>query len=308
MKHFLPIFLALACVACSQSNNPTPKAKHVIFIGVDGWAAEAVRQAAPEDLPNIRSLMEHGSWTLSKRSVMPSASAINWASMFNGLPTEMHGMDKWNSTHGTIPSTSDNGQGIPPTIFTVIRQQMPDAVTACICDWDGIPPIMDTLAMDYHYFIKTYSSSDDVLVPVADYAALGAEYIKANKPTFFFHYFGTIDEAGHVRGWYTEDYMDRQKKLDEAVGILVQAVKDAGIYDDTVIIMSSDHGGRDRGHGKFTLLELETPFIVCGKGIKEGYEIASPMMQYDTPAIVADILGVQIPEDWRGRPYPEIYQ
>ena len=32
------------------------------------------------------------------------------------------------------------------------------------------------------------------------------------------------------------------------------------------------------------------------------------VMQYDTPAIIADILGLQIPADWRGRPYPEIYQ
>ena len=32
------------------------------------------------------------------------------------------------------------------------------------------------------------------------------------------------------------------------------------------------------------------------------------VMQYDTPAIIADILGLQIPADWRGRPYPEIYR
>ncbi|MBQ6953618.1 MAG: hypothetical protein IJP81_06910 [Bacteroidales bacterium] len=32
------------------------------------------------------------------------------------------------------------------------------------------------------------------------------------------------------------------------------------------------------------------------------------VMQYDTPAIIADILGLEIPADWRGRPYPEIYR
>ena len=32
------------------------------------------------------------------------------------------------------------------------------------------------------------------------------------------------------------------------------------------------------------------------------------VMQYDTPAIIADILGLEIPADWRGRPYPQIYQ
>ena len=32
------------------------------------------------------------------------------------------------------------------------------------------------------------------------------------------------------------------------------------------------------------------------------------MMQYDTPAVIADILGIKIPADWRGRPFLEIYK
>lgn len=303
----LPCLLLLAgCV--SGKRAPQPKAKHVVLIGIDGWAAEAVRRAPKEDLPNIRSLMEHGSWTLSKRSVMPSASAINWASMMNGVPTEMHGFDKWNSTHGTIPSTSDNGHGIPPTIFTILREQKPEALSASLYDWDGIGAVTDTLAMTWHRMLKTYTSTDDVLVPLPDYTRIATDYIKENKPAFFFLYFGTLDEAGHTHGWYGEDYMARQKALDAEVGSVIQALKDAGIYEDTIIVMSADHGGQNKGHGGFTLLELETPFIVCGKGIKENYQFPLTVMQYDTPAIIADLLGLQIPEDWRGRPFPQIYQ
>ena len=307
MKRILPFVLFLTCVACAPQSGHAPVAKHVVFIGIDGWAAEAVRQAPAQDLPNIHSLMDNGSWTLSKRSVMPSASAINWASIMNGLPTEMHGFDKWNSTHGTIPSTSDNGHGIPPTLFTILREQHPQAVTGSLFDWTGIGAVSDTLAMSWHYYTKTYTSTDDVIIPVEDYASIATGYIKENKPEFFFLYFGTLDEAGHVHGWYSEEYMERQRILDAAVGQVIQAIKEAGIYDDTVIVMSADHGGTNKDHGKFTLLEMETPLIVCGKGIKKGYEIKKPVMQYDTPAIMADILGLQIPEDWRGRPFPEIY-
>ena len=102
--------------------------------------------------------------------------------------------------------------------------------------------------------------------------------------------------------------MQVQKDLDANIGIVIQALKDAGIFEDTVIIMSSDHGGKGKGHGKFTLQELETPFIVYGKKIKKGHEITQPMMQYDTPAIIADILGAKIPEDWRGRAFKQIYK
>lgn len=301
------VALAFCSISCCRNDAPVQHAKHVLIIGMDGWAAEAVRRAPAEDLPNLHYLMDHGCWTLSKRSVMPSASAINWASMFNGLPTEMHGFDKWNSTHGTIPSTSDNGHGIPPTLFTLVREQHPEAVTGMLYDWDGVGAVTDTLAMSWHHWLKTYTSSDDVIVPLPEYTKIATDYIKANKPELFFLYYGTMDEAGHVRSWYSPEYMDRQKQMDAEFGHLIEALKEAGMYDDTVIVLSSDHGGQNFGHGGFTLLELETPFVVAGKGIREGHEISLPVMQYDTPAIIADILGLRIPADWRGRPFPEIY-
>ena len=306
-KRIIPLILILCCISSLSLDAARKKAKHVVLIGIDGWAAEAVRQAPAEDLPNIHYLMEHGAWTLAKRSVMPSASSINWTSMMCGLPTEMHGFDKWNSTRGTIPSTSDNGHGIPPTIFTIIRQQHPQAETGVIYDWDCIGAITDTLAMNHHFFIKTYLGKN-VLVSTQDYTKLATDYITDKKPEFFFFYYGSLDNAGHTYGWYGPEYMAQMKDLDSGVGMIIQALKDAGIYDDTVIVMSADHGGTGKGHGKFTMLELETPFIVSGKKIKQNFEFPQPIMQYDTAAIIADILGVKIPEDWRGRPIKEIYK
>lgn len=57
------------------------KAKHVVFIGLDGWGAYSLPKA---DMPNVKKLMEDGAYTLKKRSALPSSSAINWASMFMG--------------------------------------------------------------------------------------------------------------------------------------------------------------------------------------------------------------------------------
>ncbi|MCR5519205.1 MAG: alkaline phosphatase [Bacteroidales bacterium] len=307
MKKICYLMIVLCCISVVDLDAAKKKAKHVIMIGIDGWAAEGLRQADPEDIPNIKDLMDHGSWTLAKRSVMPSASAINWASMFNGLPTEMHGFDKWNSTKGTIPSTADNGRGIPPTIYTIIREQRPEAETGIIYDWNGVGAVCDKEAASYEYFIKTYKGTE-VIVSVEEYTKLGVEYIKEKKPFFFTFYYGLLDNTGHNYGWYSPEYMAVQKSLDKGIGMLIQALKDAGIYEDSVIIVSADHGGKGKGHGKFTLEELETPFIVFGKKIKQGYEISLPMMQYDTPAIIADILGINIPEGWRGRAFKEIYK
>lgn len=86
-------------------------------------------------------------------------------------------------------------------------------------------------------------------------------------------------------------------RLDQFVGRIVEATKRAGIYDDAVIIVTSDHGGINKGHGGITLQEMETPFVVSGKGIKKGRKITDSMMQYDVASTVTDILGLQQPQD-----------
>lgn len=71
MKRFLIVLAAVCCIASIDAQGAKKKAKHVVMIGIDGWASEAVRMAPAADLPNIHYLMENGSWTLAKRSVMP---------------------------------------------------------------------------------------------------------------------------------------------------------------------------------------------------------------------------------------------
>ena len=225
MKKLCYLLMILCCISVTDLDAAKKKAKHVVMIGIDGWAAKAVREAAPEDIPNITYLMQHGSWTLSKRSVMPSASAINWASMFNGLPTEMHGFDKWNSTKGTIPSTADNGRGIPPTIYTLIREQYPNAETGIVYDWDGVGAVCDKESASFEKYINTYHGNTDMTLE--QYTENGAIYIKEKKPFFFTLYYGILDNTGHNKGWYTPEYMQVQKDLDRSIGIIIQAIKDA---------------------------------------------------------------------------------
>ena len=67
------------------------KAKHVVLIGLDGWGAYSVNKA---EMPNVKKLMEEGSYTLKKRSVLPSSSAVNGS----GPGTSwLHGMGIANS-------------------------------------------------------------------------------------------------------------------------------------------------------------------------------------------------------------------
>ena len=307
MKKLLYIFLTLLAIAASLSADAAKrKAKHVVMIGVDGLSAEVIR-AMRGELPNIDALMDGGSYTLGKRSVMPSASAINWASMFNGLPTEMHCHSKWNSSAPEIPAAVEWKPGSPLTIFTLIRQQIPSAETGCIYNWDGIGPLIDTLSLSHYHYEPGYHAESNPYTVTGYTREQAVPYILGKKPLFFTFYIGDVDSAGHKYGWMSKEYRQSVSDVDDCVGIIVQALKDAGIYDDTIIIISSDHGGVGKGHGKFSLAELETPFIVFGKKVRQG-EFTTPMMQYDTPATIAYILGVKIPDHWVGKPVKTIFK
>ena len=142
--------ISLCCIAaCTDKSQEGPKAEHVFFIGLDGWGSYSVDDA---DMPNVKKLMEEGCYTLEKRAVLPSKSAVNWASIFMGVPTEVHGFIRWDSMAPDIPVYEQHKEesGLLPTIFRILRDQKPEAEIGCIYEWDGIKYLIDTTAVDYH--------------------------------------------------------------------------------------------------------------------------------------------------------------
>lgn len=299
-KSLLILVLCLSCLLTAGAASNVWKAKHVLLIGLDGWGAYSVPKA--HDIPNIRSLMDGGCYTLKKRCVLKSESAVNWASMFNGAPTEMHGYTNWNSRVPEIPSMVTNERGIFPTIYSILREQCPKAVTGCLAEWDGIKYLVDSAAIDYVAVASNYEKDSMQLCNMA------VRYIKEKKPTFLSVCYDQIDHVGHAVGHDTPAYYDVLARVDKQIGLLVQALKDAGIYDDTIILVTADHGGVGRSHGGQSLLEMEIPFIICGKNIKEGQEITDVVMQYDTAATIAEIFGLKRPQAWRGLPIYSVFK
>ena len=291
----LLVFLLFAMSAQAQ-----PRAKHVVLIGLDGWAAHDLDKAS--DIPNIRMLMQGGSVTLHKRSVLPSSSGVNWASMFMGVGPETHGFTTWDSEKHDLPFAFVNAHGIFPSIFSIIREAYPNAETGCTIEWEPIKYVVDTLAISY---MGCLPSSRDSLETNCDRIV---QYIREHKPLFFAPCFDGLDGTGHSAGWYSRDYYDYLARLDKCIGRIIQALKDAGIYDETVIIVTGDHGGHDKGHGTLAMEDMESPLVIFGKNVKQGYQIQSPVVQYDIAATIAYALGIEIPQVWRGKPVKEAFQ
>lgn len=111
-------------------NAAKQKAKHVILIGMDGWGAYSVPKA---DIPAIKSLMANGCYTLHSRSVLPSSSAINWASMFMGVGTELHGYTTWGSkTPESLHVRSTNGGSLLPFFLSCANSVLKPKSVVCM--------------------------------------------------------------------------------------------------------------------------------------------------------------------------------
>lgn len=289
----LRVFLILNLLVCfSFVAQSAPKPKHVVLIGLDGWGSYSYEKA---NIPNIKKLAQDGSYTLTKRTVLPSSSAVNWASMFMGAGPELHGYTTWGSKTPELPSREVNENGIFPTVFSELRKQKPNATIGCFYEWDGIKYLIDTVAVSHHKQSPDYNKNPRALTN------MGVEYIKTYKPEFVSLIWDNPDHVGHESGHDTPEYYAKLEELDGYVGEIVEAVRRAGMLSQTVFIVTSDHGGIEKGHGKISMEEMETPFIISGKGIEKGAKIERSMMQFDVAAVIADLFGLKTPQVWIGR-------
>ena len=293
-KSVLFLFAALLSVAACQPKTETKKdiAGHVIIIGLDGWGTWSFDKG---ETPFIKDMMKEGCYTLYKRTVRPSISGPNWAAMMNGTPVEVSGIpgNEKSPTFKPLVQTEHNAQ---PTFFHLMRQERPDAETGAVCEWGDFRNYVDLQCVSYEKAIDDPSGHPDAIVEES------AKYIKEKKPMICFVHIDALDHMGHAFGKDSDAYYAEVQKFQDRVRRIVESAKEAGIYDDSIFIISSDHGHEGTSHGGDATSEIETPFVIWGKGIKKGHEITEPMIQYDMAATVAKIFHLQTPNSWRGIP------
>lgn len=293
MKKLLFYVLSATVVAACTPQENAPKAEHLFLIGFDGWGSYCMDSV---DMPNTRALMAEGSYTLQKRTVLPSDSSPNWASMFTGAPTEYHG---W-SNNGDGPDVQPvyvNENGVFPTIFSLVNEQMPDAEIGCVYEWGGIKSLIDYKAIDFCVQHKP-----------EDIASVSIDYIKEKRPNFMAIIYDDPDHVGHSAGHDTPEYYAKMEELDLCLGQIIAAIKEAGIYDDSIIVVTSDHGGIGTSHGGRSMMEMETPFVIAGKNIKKSGEFKQVMMQYDTAHTIAEAFGLVAPQVWNGSSMSQVFE
>jgi arylsulfatase A-like enzyme len=187
-------------------------------------------------------------------------------------------------------------------MFQILRDAQPEAEIGCIYEWDGIKYVVDTLSTSYQEMVPPSKIYTDEM------KNMSVKYIKEKKPVLGAFIFDNPDHVGHDKGHNTPEYYANLTELDGYIGEIIQATKDAGIYENCIFIVTADHGGINYGHGGKTLEEVETPFIIAGKGVKKGGEFQESMMQFDCAPTVLHIFGLEGPQVWTGRPMTQVFE
>lgn len=116
-----------------------------------------------------------------------------------------------------------------------------------------------------------------------------------------------------------ELYMAEIRQLDGLMGELFALLEERGLADETLIVVTSDHGEEFQEHGgllhgrtQFQEL-LSVPLIVAGPGIPGGRTVAQPVALIDLYPTVLAALGIESPgpvdgldlaRTWRGEALP----
>lgn len=284
-------------LSCAQQPADTMEGiAHVIVIGVDGMSPDGIRQA---NTPNIDRLVAGGAATFRARGVLPTSSSPNWASMITGAGPEQHGItsNAWENGDFVLPAAASGPNGYFPSIFTLIRDQMPEAEMGAIFHWEGFGRLFDSTLVNLYLSPKTEEETTEI----------AATYLIEKQPDFCFIHLDHVDGAGHSKGHGSPAYYAAVSKSDSLIGILLEAMETAGILDNSLLILSSDHGGIGFGHGGETLEEIEIPFILSGKSVKKTYSIQGAVNTYDNAVTAAFAMGLEMPNAWIGRPVKEAF-
>lgn len=265
------------------------KVKHVILIGSDGFGAYAFEKAK---VPNLRAMMQSGSWSLQARTVLPSSSAANWASMVMGAGPELHGYTTWGSKKPDMPARVLDEYGMFPSVYAQLRKEKPDSEIGVIYEWDGIGYLFPKDAVNHDQ-----NADGDIAI-----ANAASKYIKEKKPNFLFVHLHDVDSVGHNVGHGTPEYYAAIERTDTHIGTILKSIKDAGIEKNTVVLFTADHGGVNKGHGLISMNEMQIPWIIRGPGIHQNREISESIMTFDTAATIAELLKLNRPQVWIGRP------
>jgi len=254
--------------------------KHVVIIGVDG-AGAFFRNT---DTPRCDEIFNGQATTYRSRMALPTMSAQGWASILHGVLPEFHGC-----TNSIIEKTPYPIFSPYPSIHRVVREAMPDAELASFVEWNPI----NIGVVENNLGVEKGTGEDD-----AEVTGRIVNYLRSKTPTLMFVQFSSPDDIGEKYGFGTDIYLSTISTADALIGRIYDQLKLNGVLDETLFIVTADHGGLNKSHGGDSDAEKYVFLGVAGKTVASGTIVGAEGR--DVAAIAAYALGLEYPETWSG--------
>ncbi len=104
------------------------------------------------------------------------------------------------------------------------------------------------------------------------------------------------------------DYLGCCHSLDYNVGRLVDTLKEQGMWENTILVYTADHGSHFLTRGREAEYKrtchdasIHIPLIITGPGFKGGNVVENVVSLLDVPATLLACAGIERPEGFRGR-------
>lgn len=287
--------LALSAPAAGGT-RPIPGASRVLVISVDGLRPDVLLRA---ETPVMRGLMDRGAFTMWARTTAVAVTLPSHTSMLTGVPPDRHGI-VWNTT---LPLSKPVWPA-RPTLFELARAA--GYTTAMVAGKAKFAALAKPGTLDW-WFVPGESAVTDAAV--ADSAVA---VIRAHAPDVLFVHLPSADSVGHEHGWGSPEQIATVGEADRSVGRILEALRERGVADSTVVIVSADHGGAGETHGADDPRSRFIPWIIAGPGIRAGYDLTrDPDVDVDTEDTFATacwVLGLEVARPVDGRAVREACQ
>ncbi len=286
MKRIVILFFILplmGMIAQAQTEN-TPR---VVVIGIDGLIPDQLDEVFT---PHIDALKKRGAWTHRAKAVVPTSSNQNWSSMFYGATPDKHKM--FPEEYAQSPTCSGYDKAFP-SLFKLVKEKYQEGDVAAFYEWRHFRKLFLKNDFDKRRNVPLLTRVNSKLA--------GRHIVKSDLPILTFVHLDKTDIKGHKHGYGSEKYQRAIYQCDQAVGDIVKALEKKGILDETYILVVSDHGGKDKGHGGDSPEERHIPWILAGPDVQENYLMTGEINIYDTAPTIAKLLGVKVPDCWEGK-------
>jgi predicted AlkP superfamily pyrophosphatase or phosphodiesterase len=224
----------------SETGSVTSSTPEVILVSIDGYRADYLDRGDNPVLERLAAEGVRARWMIPS---FPTVTEPNHYTLITGRYPDHNGIvandiadhhiQRERFEMGHAASTADPLWWGEATPLWLTAQRA--GISTAEMDWpNGYVRIDGTLPDFYH----NGRSSAEATARVIRWLALPAD----ERPRFIMIHYDEVDAAGHWYGPDSPELYASLKEVDGAVGKLAAALKDDGLYQNTDLVIVSDHG------------------------------------------------------------------